>query len=185
MGKGHKWSLSRHVPANSSLTKTFVFFVYPVWHFVVRKNFKSTRYLNMATVKNFFLLLFVCSCLGASAQFCEQDTVLKSIKEPLALKATIKGYPFLRTLRISKDSLKKNFEIALEDSSYKVVGAYLTYLCEGCNLCLPVYGKLVDTHEYDFLKELKENEFLSFDELVVEKNGKRFKIPSFFIAVTE
>jgi len=168
-----------------SLIHPLCHFVYPLWHFVVQKKFKLIRYLNIANVKNFLLLFFVFSCLGASAQFCEQDTVLKKIKEPLELKATVKGYPFLRTLRISKDSLKKNFEIVLEDSSYKVVGAYLTYLCEGCNLCLPVFGKLVDTNEYDFLKELKENEFLSFDELVVEKNGKRFKIPSFFIADTE
>ena len=136
----------------------------------------------MRTILSLFLAV---SYLSASAQFCEQDTVLKKIKDPLELKATVKGYPFLRTLRISKDSLKNNFEIILEDSSYKVVGAYLTYLCEGCNLCLPVFGKLIDTNELDFLKEIKENEFLSFDELVVEKGGRRWKIPSFFIAVTE
>ena len=136
-------------------------------------------------MKQMLVLLLVCSSVFSNAQFCEQDTIFKKVTEPKEFKATISGYPFLRTLRISKDSLKKDFNIILEDTSYQLVGGYLTYLCEGCNLCLPVFGKKIDTNELDFLKELKENEFLSFDELVVEKEGKRYKIPSFFIAVTE
>ena len=130
----------------------------------------------------FFVTAISCSCL---AQYCEQDTVFKKVTEPKEIKASITGYPFLRTLRISKDSLKNNFTIVLEDSSYKFVGGLMTYLCEGCNLCLPIFGKTIDTAELDFLKEVKENEFLSFDELVVEKEGRRYKIPSFFVAITE
>lgn len=121
----------------------------------------------------------------AEAQICEQDTVFKSVKEPKDMKAGIAGYPIQRTLRISKDSLRNNFTIILEDSSYRFVGGLMTYLCEGCHLCLPIIGSRIDTNELDFLKELKENEFLSFDELVVEKDKKRYKIPSFFVVVTE
>ena len=139
----------------------------------------STRAVPILT---FFLIAF-------SQCFSQSDwNILKEAKALPSVnnKVTVKGFPFDKTLYISKDSLNQGFSITLQDPSYKVIFFRLVYDCEDCDIWETIiYGNRVTVNDAPILKRLKKNELLSFVLFKVEKNGKYFTVPEQNIIVTD
>ena len=101
-------------------------------------------------------------------------------------KATVKGFTFIKTLLISKDSLKNGFSVALQDPTYKIAFFRLAYVCENCDIWVKtIYGDLVTVKDAPILKEVKKGEFLSLVLFKIEKEKKYFTLPEVVIIVTD
>jgi len=121
------------------------------------------------------------------AQVDEQSYIEKVKNLPLLdNKVTVKGYAFDKTIHISKDSLRKGFELKLQDGSYTVAGFILGYECEACDIWTElIYGCSVTTKNFSHLRSLKKGETIGIDLMKVQKQGKAFKVPYFMIVITE
>src|SRR5215217_5211601 len=100
-----------------------------------------------------FLIVIILSLLGAfnySESFCQNSQadyqVLKEVKSlPLiSNKATVKGFPYINELYVSKDSLKNGFIITLQDPTYKINFFLLGYDGEDSDVWeKTIYGNTV------------------------------------------
>jgi len=129
--------------------------------------------------------LFLLIMLSSVACFCQENGQTRSL--PLINnKATVKGYAFDKELRISKDSLKKGFTVALEDASYEIVSFTLYYDCESCDIWAEtIYGNAVTLVNAPILKQLKAGEVLGFNSFKVKKSDKSFTLPELTIILTD
>jgi hypothetical protein len=135
----------------------------------------------------FTLLFFV--IISSSVSFCQNDwNIIKDANSlPIANnRATVKGFPFDKSLYISKDSLKKGFLVSLKDPLYKIHFFRLVYECEDCDIWVKtIYGDSVTPKEANILNGLKKGDILSFVLFKVERNRKFFTIPDVNIIITD
>jgi hypothetical protein len=132
-------------------------------------------------VKYLVIIFFsLCSLVG----FSQSDTTCVS-RNPLpeaAVKATIKGYSFANEIDVRRSFFRKNFSLALSDSSYDIVGFEFYYNSEEG---VTTHGMVCDANvliaKYPFFSFLKEGGFFEFTNITIEKAGIKYHTPDFLV----
>jgi hypothetical protein len=116
--------------------------------------------------------------------FSQSDTtcVSRSSLPQAGVKATIKGYSFTNELDVRRSFFRKNFSLALSDSSYTIVGFEFYYNSEeGVAYRGMVCDENVFIAKYPFFSSLKEGGFFEFTNITIEKAGMKFHTPGFLV----
>ena len=116
--------------------------------------------------------------------FSQSDTtcVSRSSQPDAGVKATIKGYSFANELDVRRVFFRKNFSLALSDSSYVIVGFEFYYTSqEGVTYRGTVCDEDVFIAKYPLFSYLKEGGFFEFTNITIEKAGMKYHTPSFLV----
>lgn len=125
----------------------------------------------------FFLL---CSLVS----FSQSDTtcISRSSLPDAGVKATIKGYSFANELDVRRSFFRKNFSLALSDSSYAIVGFEFYYTSEeGVTYRGTVCDEDIFIVKYPLFSSLKEGGFFEFTNITIEKAGMKYHTPGFLV----
>ena len=130
----------------------------------------------------YLVIIFFSLCSLVS--FSQSDTTCHS-RSPLAeagVKATIKGYNFTNELDVRRSFFRKNFSLALSDSTYEIVGFEFYYTSEdGVAYHGTVCDENIFTAKYPVFNYLKEGGFFQFTNITIEKGGIKFHTPGFLV----
>jgi hypothetical protein len=130
----------------------------------------------------YLVIIFFSLCSLVS--FSQSDTTCHS-RSPLpeaGVKATIKGYRFTNELDVRRSFFRKNFSLALSDSTYEIVGFEFYYTSEdGVAYHGTVCDENIFTAKYPVFSYLKEGGFFQFTNITIEKAGIKFHTPSFLV----
>ena len=129
-------------------------------------------------------LVIIFFSLCSLVSFSQSDTtcVSRSSLPQAGVKATIKGYSFTNELDVRRSFFRKNFSLALSDSSYAIVGFEFYYNSEeGVAYRGMVCDEDVFIAKYPFFSYLKEGGFFEFTNITIEKAGMKFHTPGFLV----
>ena len=132
-------------------------------------------------VKYLIIIFFsLCSLVG----FSQSDTtcVSRGSLPEAAVKASINGYCFTSELDDRRSFFRKNFSLALSDSTYDIVGFEFYYNSEEG---VAYHGMVCDENvfiaKFPFFSFLKEGGFFEFTNITIEKAGIKYHTPDFLV----
>ena len=129
------------------------------------------------------LIIIFCS-LCSLAGFSQSDTtcLVRGQLPEAGIRATIKGYSFANEVDVRRSFFRKNFSLALSDSTYEIVGFEFYYTSEdGIDYHGAVCDENVFIAKYPVFSFLKEGGFFEFRNITIEKAGIRFHTPNFLV----
>lgn len=130
----------------------------------------------------YLVTLFFSLCSLVSFSQSDTTCVSRSSLPEAAVKATIKGYSFANELDVRRSFFRKNFSLALSDSTYDIVGFEFYYTSEEGTA---YHGMVCDDNvfiaKYPFLSFLKEGGYFEFTNITIEKAGIKYHSPSFMV----
>lgn len=132
-------------------------------------------------IKYLVILIFSLCSLDS---FSQSDTTCHS-RNPLpeaGVRATIKGYRFTNELDVRRSFFRKNFSLALSDSTYQIVGFEFYYTSEdGVAYHGTVCDEDVFIAKYPVFSFLKEGGLIEFTNITIEKAGIKYHTPDFLV----
>jgi hypothetical protein len=132
-------------------------------------------------MKYCILLLITFFSFAASAQ---TDSSIKKLPNGTVPVAFIKGHRYEQ--KISAELFKKDFELALSDSSYEIVSFVVNWDDSVTNIISEKlnYGSVVKMPEFDpTLATISVNSVGFFEKIVIKKNGQLYYACSFVYKV--
>ena len=130
----------------------------------------------------YLVIIFFSLCSLVSFSQSDTTCVSRSFLPEAAVKATIKGYSFANEIDVRRSFFRKNFSLALSDSSYEIVGFEFYYNSEEG---IAYHGMVCDENvfiaKYPFFSFLKEGGFFEFTNITIEKAGMKYHTPSFLV----
>jgi hypothetical protein len=135
-----------------------------------------------------FLLFCLIEFFVSTKCYSQSDAEIADVKDlPIAKNwATLKGYNYSKILYMGKDSLKRDLNIELWDSTYKIKFFRFSYLCEDCDIWIKtIVGNAIKIMDCKILNKLKNGEVLEFVTFKIEKSGNYYTLPSFAVFVTD
>ena len=141
-----------------------------------------------------FIIFLSCFCFGSLiAQTITNDSTIQLVYKPVT-KTYIKGFAIPNEneyfiAKVRNEFLNENFTICLTDTTYKIRSFQVTLSIENGDLVTWVMlgNKIEPNKEYYRPYSLKSTDYslISFDNFIVEKEGKQFKASPFIIKFVE